>query len=263
MPIWCNCIGRCKVERKKKYIASCSWGKDSVAMIETLIDNNEPLDEIVVAHIEKTFPQEIEFGKKLIKRWEGMGYKCTVLKSEDTWDNWFFGEVTRGKFKGKKRGFPLTVFACWWSREAKFKVLDNYMKGHIRYIGIAADEPRRYKPEKEDLGYRYPLVDYQLTEADCRKLCQERGILNPLYKYFDRLGCYLCPKQKDDSLRNLCMYFPEQFAELKWYIEQTIKDDSFIKRGMFNTRVDYNRILMIESACKVDKFIEENQIRMF
>lgn len=31
----------------KKYVASCSWGKDSTAMVLKLIENNYPLDEVV------------------------------------------------------------------------------------------------------------------------------------------------------------------------------------------------------------------------
>ena len=30
-----------------KYIASCSWGKDSTAMILKLIERREPLDEVI------------------------------------------------------------------------------------------------------------------------------------------------------------------------------------------------------------------------
>lgn len=209
----------------KKYMASCSCGKDSVAMIELLIDQGLPLDEIVFAEVDKSFPEELEFRQVLIDRWEAKGFKCTIIKTHQKWDDWFFGEVSRGKHKGKKRGFPLTAFACWWSREAKFKVLDEYMKGHIRYIGIASDEPKRYHPEKTKEGYRYPLVDFQMKESECRKLCEDRGILNPLYKHFKRLGCFLCPKQKDESIKKLCMYYPSLFKELKWYLEQTLSND--------------------------------------
>ena len=35
------------VDVKEKYVASCSWGKDSTAMILKLIDQRYPLDEVV------------------------------------------------------------------------------------------------------------------------------------------------------------------------------------------------------------------------
>lgn len=243
-------------------MASCSCGKDSVAMIELIIDHGLQLDEIVFAEVEKSFPQELEFMKFLIKRWEDMGYKCTVLKTEDTWDNWFFGEVTRGSAKSKKRGFPLTAFPCWWSREAKFKILDEHMKDGIRYIGIAADEPKRYHPEKRKEGYRYPLVDFQYTEIMCRKLCEERGVLNPLYKYFKRLGCYLCPKQRRDSLKNLFLFFPDQWEELKYYAKMTVNKE-FASPETFSKEVDYRRLLELQKEFKNENEIEENQMNMF
>ena len=70
-----------------------------------------------------------------------IGRKITILHTKTTFDKWFYGKVTRGKAKGQVRGYPLFYWPCWWSREAKFKMLEPVCKGHIRYIGIAADEP--------------------------------------------------------------------------------------------------------------------------
>ena len=38
-------------EGEKKYIASCSFGKDSVATVILAKENNEPLDEIVYCEV--------------------------------------------------------------------------------------------------------------------------------------------------------------------------------------------------------------------
>lgn len=231
---------------RKKYYASCSGGKDSVAMIEKIIDAKMTLDEIVFAEVEKEFKQEKEHRELLIKRWEAVGIKCVVLKTKTTWDHWFYGRSVRGKSKGLKRGFPLTAYACWWTREAKVKPLDEYMKGNYRYIGIALDEPRRYREHMEKEGYIYPLfTEFKMTEKDCRDLCEERGILNPLYQYFDRLGCFLCPKQNDEALKTLCKHFKKEWKELIRYAEDTYSD-SFVLKGQFNIKTDLEKLYEIE-----------------
>ena len=243
----------------KKYMASCSCGKDSVAMIEMIIDAGMKLDEIVFAKVEKSFPQELEFMNILITHWESKSIKCTMLETETTWDKWFYGKVTRGNSEGKKRGFPLTAFPCWWSREAKFKILDKYMKDNYRYIGIAFDEPKRYHEEKEKDGYLYPLVtEFRMTERQCRAFCKKKGLLNPLYKYFDRLGCFLCPKQNKKSLKNLYKYFPEQWEELKFYVKET-NNNEFVSKDCFKPNFGYEQLLEIEQEVIEDS----NQLSMF
>lgn len=233
-----------------KYRASCSGGKDSVWMIEEIINRNLKLDEIVFCSVEKEFKQEIIFRQKLIDRWFSRGIKCSVISTDDSWDNWFYGKSTRGNSKGKKRGFPLTLYPCWWSREAKFKVLDNYMQDGYRYIGIAADEPERYHPEKEKDGYIYPLCEWGVTESKCRRKCYKNNILNPLYEYFDRLGCYLCPKQNTRSLTNLCKYFPKEWNELGRYIKDS-KSSEFCTPGYFNKIIpNYTDYKMFEKNCR-------------
>ena len=235
-----------------KHYASCSGGKDSVAMIEMMIAYKMPLDEIVFAVVDKEFKTETMFRKVLIKRWSEMGFKCVELQTKETWDKWFFGKMNRGKNKGKRRGYPLTAYPCWWSREAKFNILDRYMKDGIRYIGIAKDEPKRYHPEKYDQGYRYPLVtDFNMTEKDCYNLCESFGILNPLYLFFDRLGCYLCPKQSKKSLETLCVEFPNEWQELKKYVRST-NNEEFVSPNSFNHK------LGIEELEELEKRVRDN-----
>ncbi len=55
------------------YIASISYGKDSLAMLEVIKENNLPLDRIITCDILATptisanYPEEEEFKKRLIK----------------------------------------------------------------------------------------------------------------------------------------------------------------------------------------------------
>jgi len=241
-----------------KHIAFCSGGKDSVWMINQLIERDYELAEIVFVAIEKEFPQEKEFRDKMVERFEGLGKECTVLQTEDTWDNWFYGKVTSGDNEGKKRGYPLVAFSCWWTREAKVKVIEKYLKtideDYTQYIGYTIDEKspkrqniiKRYLDGKGDPTHKYPLVDWNLQEIDCMELCREHNILNPLYKHFKRLGCYLCPKQGPEALKTLQREFPEQWEELMFYVRETSKG-GFVKSGEFNIKHNLKSLEQIEN----------------
>lgn len=240
-----------------KHILFWSGGKDSTAMVEIKIKRKDKIDLIVTVSNEKDFKEEKEYRKRIIKRWRDMGYTVIVLKTEDTWDNWFFGKCKSGESKGLRRGFPLTAYPCWWTREAKVKVIEEYVKTIgpcIQYIGYTIDEKsdRRRKLIRNYINSGskdgiYPLVDMQMTEQDCKSYCEERNILNPLYKYFNRLGCYLCPKQREESLKQLYLNFPEYWGEIRKYLELS-NNDEFVKRGMFNLVLNINNIKKLEES---------------
>ena len=83
---------------------------------------------------------------------------------------------------------------------------------HIRYLGLAADEPKRLA--RLDSFCRAPLAEWGMTEQDCVDFLNKRGMLNPLYQKFRRLGCWFCVKQSLDSLRVLRRDYPEYWAML-------------------------------------------------
>lgn len=232
-------------------IAFASGGKDSTAMIDILI-NNHPnvLDRVIFVAVEKEFPQECEFRLKLIERWNPYVH-CEIIQTKTKFDDWFFGKTIRGNNKGKRRGFPPTLFPCYWTREAKIKPINNYLKGisnPIEFIGYTCDEKSKVRQNikskylnGEIINKKYPLIDWNMTEDDCRDYCKKNGILNPLYKYFNRLGCFLCPKQSKKNIEILREYFPEQYDELRWYCSQI--NDEFIDSENFNINISLKEIL--------------------
>lgn len=225
-----------------KHIAFASGGKDSTAMIELMFRSNIRIDEIVFVANEKEFPQEKKFRDFLIDSWSYKA-RCVVLKAKTTWNEWFYGDITRGPKKGLMRGFPPTLYPCYWTRESKVKIIERYIKKQkedvIQFIGYTADEKSKVR---QDIHYKYyggikgkkfPLIDWVMTEKDCRDYCYENGTLNPLYNHFDRLGCYLCPKQNRKSLKTLKENFPEQWEELISYCKDTCAP-KFVSPGQFN-----------------------------
>lgn len=138
---------------KTKYIASCSFGKDSLATILLAKEHDEPLDEAVYCEvmfdrdISGEVPEHRDFiYGTAIPTLERMGVKIIVLRSEKTYVELFTGRVTRGPKKGMVRSFPLCG-KCAVQRDCKVRPIQRYQKmlpaGTVSYVGIAQDEQER------------------------------------------------------------------------------------------------------------------------
>lgn len=196
-----------------KYYVSFSGGLDSTTMLIKLLEDNYKVDEIVFADTLLEYPDMYEHIEKI----EGYIDRDIVRLSPNknkTWDDWFYGLSIRGKSKGEMRGFPLLLFPCYWSREAKFKPLNKYMKNGCRYIGITKDELKRIKPYK---GYIYPLVDWGMDKKSCYDFLDQRNLLSDVHKKFNRTGCWCCPKQSIKSLIVLKNEYPDLWNKLIEY----------------------------------------------
>ena len=206
------------------YIATWSGGKDSTYMILELLRKKEPLDEIIFSDTGYEFPQMYEYIEK-VEKYINENYphvKITKLnyKSSDTWEKWAEKPFTRGENEGSTRGFPYWIGMSWCTRELKVIPIDKYLKENVnvdfivKYIGIAADEPKRVR----DSGESYPLVKWKITEKQIVKRLKKMNFHNSLYNNFSRTGCYLCPKQGLGALKILHDNYPtlwEHVVELE------------------------------------------------
>ena len=221
-----------------KKIVSFSGGKDSTAMLLRLLELNVKIDEIIFADTGFEFPELYEYIKTIEKH---INRKITILNPEpNKFKDWFYGEVTRGRNKGKVRGFPLIAFPCWWSRESKIVPLYKAQKeADIVYVGIAYDEKNRMS--KTDNKLKYPLVDWKWTEQDCIDYLNKKDLFNPLYVNFDRLGCWFCQKQGIKSLYVLWKNYPELWAKMKeWDKESKRVAGHYIKNDISITEIENN-----------------------
>ena len=96
------------------------------------------------------------------------------------------------------------------------KPLEKYKRslppGTVSYIGIAHDEQERLL--RLD-GTKVSLLEkYGYTEQDARQLCDQAGLLSPIYEFTDRGGCWFCPNAKRKELRHLYDYHPELWARM-------------------------------------------------
>lgn len=208
---------------KTKYIASCSFGKDSLATILLAKEHDEPLDEAVYCEVmfDKGISGEVPEHRDFIygtaiPLLERMGVKIIVLHSEKTYVELFTGRVTRGPKKGMVRSFPLCG-KCAVQRDCKVRPIEQYQKslpvGTIQYIGVAQDEQDRLL--RLESGKQISLLEkYNFTEQDAKQLCQRVGLLSPVYAFTNRGGCWFCPNAKRAELRHLYDHHPDLWARM-------------------------------------------------
>ncbi len=207
----------------QRFVASFSGGKDSTAMVLRLIEEGWPLDEIVFFDTGLEFPQMYEHIEQ-VERY--IGLKITRLHPPQSFLYWMFEReivANKGPNKGKVHrignGWP-SLSRRWCTRE-KLTAIDKHCRGAVRYIGIAADEVHRLQRtnnKSSNFMKRYPLYEWDMSEADALVYCKARGFhWGGLYELFRRVSCYCCPLQRLGDLRILRRYFPDLWAQmLEW-----------------------------------------------
>ena len=92
-----------KEKKNTLHIASCSFGKDSLATILLALEHGEPLDEAVYCEVmfDKRTSGEVPEHRAFIyetalPRLEQLGVPVRVLRSDKTYLDLFAGTVTRG-----------------------------------------------------------------------------------------------------------------------------------------------------------------------
>ena len=182
---------------KKKYVASVSFGKDSVAMLLMLIEKKWPLDEAVFYDTGMEFNAIYQVREQIRPVLQDHGIQYVELKPERPFLYDMLEKPVYSKQKGNHYGYGWCGGLCRWGTTNKLKALDAYAEqnGAVVYIGIAADETKRLARLK---GYkRAPLAEWGLTEADALRYCRKHGIHwtengIDLYDILDRVSCWCC-----------------------------------------------------------------------
>lgn len=204
-----------------QYIASLSYGKDSIAMLEVIKQHNMPLDRIVHVEIMATdmipadLPPMMEFKTKAdVTIKERYGVKVEHLKHRESYEQHFYRKRVKGEKRGVMYGYPI-VNGAWCNSDLKMPPLDKIERGNVVYLGIAADEPSRFHNLTD--RKRSPLVEHDTTEAEARRICESLDLLSPIYTQSTRGGCWFCHNQSIGQLRLLRKQYPEYWAlMLKW-----------------------------------------------
>lgn len=103
------------VKDRPLYIASCSFGKDSLATILLALENNEPLDRAVFAEvmfdkergISGEVPEHIEWVHNIaIPKLESMGVPVDVVRSHKDYMYFFTNAVGGGELQRQTLRLP-------------------------------------------------------------------------------------------------------------------------------------------------------------
>lgn len=200
-----------------KHIVSCSFGKDSLAMLLNMMELNMQIDEVVYFNIGVEF-EPIERNKEKMKPiLEAKGIKFTELKPKTT----FMWNMLERKKKNGDIGYKWCGGGCRWGTSLKTQAIKENNKKYneevIDYIGIAYDEPKRIRQDKNK---RYPLAEWKMTEKDCLLFCHSKG-WNweykgiELYDIMARVSCWCCRNHRIGELRNMYLYLPDYWEQMK------------------------------------------------
>ncbi len=210
---------------------SFSGGKDSTVMLIEMVKRGIRIDEVVFSDTHFELPYLYEYIEKVKEYVWSINdkIKFTTLTTKGVFGKWAFGAFTRGRHKGKMRGFPTSVGMSYCTRELKVSPIDKYIrqitkdKSAYIAIGIAVDEPKRITDDPVRL---YPLVEFDMTEDECIAYLKEIDLHNPLYEKYKRLGCWFCPKQNEKSLKQMISDHPDYWEIIKSWERHFVSNHS-------------------------------------
>lgn len=211
-----------------KHIASCSFGKDSLAMVLKLLEGNYPLDEVVFFDTGMEFDSIYNNRNKLKDILVNKHIKYTDLHSKNSFLYDMLVRPVKYRNQDNKK-YPYHYGYEWcggctrWGTSGKLESIKNHYKKSygneeiIEYVGIAADEPNRVQ---DNPNKKYPLVEWKMTEKDCLDYCylngwdwNENGV--ELYSILDRVSCWCCRNKNLKELKNIYVYLPDFWQKLR------------------------------------------------
>lgn len=201
-----------------RYVASVSFGKDSLAMLLLILEKRLPLDEVVFYNTGMEFKVIYELRDRIIKLLTRRGIKFTELHPANPFLYDMLERPVTSKEKGTHKGYGWCGGVCRWGTSEKIATIDKHTKGCHVYVGIAVDEPERWK--RLPSWKSSPIAEAGMTEKDCLIFCKERGYEwyengVDLYKILDRVSCWCCANKNRRELKNIYVHLPEYWERLK------------------------------------------------
>ena len=212
-----------------KYIASCSFGKDSLAMILKLLELNYPLDEIVYFDIGAEFESIYQNKQRVKELSRNRDILFTELKPKQDFFYLMLEKEVHKRNGVKQPGYKWCGGLCRWGTTLKLNAIKENNKKYgnefiVEYVGIAVDEQERLIRERvERCNNRlklYPLAEWGMTEKDCLNYCYSKGFSwnengIELYKVLDRVSCWCCRNKNLKELENMFLFLPDYWEKLK------------------------------------------------
>lgn len=231
-----------------RYIASVSFGKDSLAMLLLLIEKKQPLDEVIFYDTGMEFQSIYETRDKLLEILKNKNIKYTELHPKKSFEYTMFDKPVKHRDGSCSKGYSWCGGRCRWGTTEKNKSISRYLKDNYgneykEYVGIASDEPQRITDNSFKI---YPLYDWNLTEKDCLLYCYEQGYFwledeIRLYDILDRVSCWCCANKNLKELKNYYKHLPKYWNKLKQFQERTNRPFKNNKHTIFDLEERFKR----------------------
>lgn len=203
-----------------KYIASVSFGKDSLAMLLYILENELPLDEVVFYDTGMEFQAIYDVRDKVLPILQDAGVTYTELHPKNPFIYDMLHRPVISKQKGAHNGYGWCGGVCRWGTTWKTQTIDKYIGDSVdlHYIGIAADESKRLARLERP---KFALLDeVGMDEQSCLEYCRKRGFswkenAVDLYEILDRVSCWCCGNKNLKELYNIYVYLPHYWVKLK------------------------------------------------
>ena len=175
-------------------IFNLSFGKDSMATLILAAEQGVPIDHVMYCEIK--FNDEISGEHPLMAEWiptaekrlkELFGITVDHTYCGFTFYDKFYKKMTKGKYIGSIKGFPLVQGAWCNSMKviASMKYYKQFNEPVFEIMGIAYDETKRWERALErGTKNRIPrslLVEQKITEQDAFRICEKYDLLSPIY----------------------------------------------------------------------------------
>ena len=228
-----------------KYFASISFGKDSLAMLLRLIEENKPLDEVVFYDTGMEFECIYNLRNKILPLLEAHNIKYTELKPKQTFLYTMFEKPVKKRNGTTGKGYSWCGGRCRWGTTEKLKAIEKYCKGNYEYVGIAYDEQNRLSKERK-VNKLFPLAEWKMTEKDCLEYCYNKGYdWNEdgieLYSILDRVSCWCCCNKNLKELENYYKYLPKYWIKLKELQSKTDRPMKYNKYTVFDLEKKFKK----------------------
>lgn len=207
-----------------KYIASVSFGKDSLAMLLMLIEKEYPLDTVVFYDTGMEFDAIYKIRDKIVPFLESHNIEFVQLCPDEPFIYSMLEKKVNYRNKaGYHCGYGWCGGVCRWGTGYKLRAIKAYKESLnsqvIDYVGIAADETSRFNKAIQE-GKKLPLVELGMKEKDCLQYCHEKGYFweeggVELYSVLDRVSCWCCQNKNLKELKNIYLYLPKYWKQLR------------------------------------------------
>lgn len=209
-----------------KYIASVSFGKDSLAMLLMLIEKRYKLDEVVFYDTGMEFQAIYDTRDRIKQLLEKKNIKYTELQPKEPFLYKMLEKEVHKRDGTIQYGYGICGGRCRWGTSEKNNTISKYLKSQYgqdyrEYIGIAADETKRIEKERTEHKL-LPLVDWNMTEKKCLEYCYSKGFEWKesykennirLYDILDRVSCWCCGNKNNKEIENMFLYLPQYWRQ--------------------------------------------------